>query len=78
VDFRRGDPPRATRFSDEFRGRVSIKAVSGDLEYRGGGTGGGEDEQEVRMHFADDGIKVIEIDYHQDGAAVAHELIELR
>jgi hypothetical protein len=78
VDFRDGDPPRATRFSDEFRGRVSIKAVSGALDYRGGGTSGGENEQEVRMHFADNGVKVLEITYGQDGAAVAREVIELK
>jgi len=77
VDFGQGDPPRATLFSDEFRGRVSIEAVSGDLDYRGGGIGGGEDEQEVRMNFADNDTKVIEITYHQDGVAVAHEVIEL-
>jgi hypothetical protein len=76
--LRTGDPPGATRFSDEFRGRVSIEPVSGDLDYRGGGTGGGEEEQEVRMNFADDGVKVIEIIYHQDGTAVAREVIELR
>jgi hypothetical protein len=58
VDFARGNPPRSTEFADEFRGRVSMEAVSGDLDYRGGGTGGGGDEQEVRMHFADNGNEV--------------------
>jgi hypothetical protein len=66
-----------TQFADEFRGRVSIEAVSGDLDYRGGGTGGGGDEQEVRMHFADVGNEVIAITYHHEGPEVAHEVIEL-
>jgi hypothetical protein len=78
VDFGQGDPPRATRFTDEFRARVSIEAVSGDLDYRGGGTSGGGDEQEVHLRFADNGIEVIEITYHPDGATVAREVIELR
>lgn len=30
------------------------------------------------MHFADNGVKVLEITYGQDGAAVAREVIELK
>ena len=56
VDFLQGVPPRAVHFPSEFRSRVSIAAVTGDLRHLGGGAGGGEDEQEVRMRFADNGV----------------------
>jgi hypothetical protein len=71
VDFLQGDPPRAVRFPDEFRSRVSVAAVAGDLQYLGGGAGGSDDEQEVRMYFADNGVTAIEVTYLDAGTPVA-------
>lgn len=77
VDFLRGDPPRAFQFPDEFRSRVSVAAVTGDLQHRGGGVAGGDDEQEVRMRFTADGVDAIEITYRHEGKPVAGEVVDL-
>jgi len=51
VNFSTGKPPRATRFLQEFYDRVTIEGIGGELNYRGGDSGGGEGEQEVRMNY---------------------------
>lgn len=77
VDFLAGDPARAVHFAHEFRSRVMISAVDGTLDYQGGGSSGGEAEQEVRMRYARSGPTSLEITYLHDGAAVAREVIDL-
>ena len=77
VDFLQGDPPRAVRFPDEFRSKVLVAAVTGHLQYLGGGAGGGDDEQEVRMRFADNGVTAVEVTYLDAGTRFAAEVIDL-
>ena len=77
VSFATGKPPRAVRFLQEFYDRVTIEGIGGDLNYRGGGSGGGDGEQEVHMNYLDDGLTGFRITYRHDGEVVASEVIDL-
>ncbi len=77
VDFNQGHPPRAMQFHEEFRSRVSVAALAGDLVSLGGGGRGDEDEQDMHMRFADNGVTALEIIYTYEGALVASEVIDL-
>ena len=72
------DTKHRPRGSDAFRDRIAVEGIGGELDVRGGGSGGSAEEQEYAISFrSDDRTTGIKVTYRHEGIPVSDEEIGL-